>query len=76
MLQPLVNIPNLPEIQSRNATFGDTIVNIEMNGVNDTEAFSKQLDQAFRTSKVQKQIRSISTDQLSGGSRLGINTIK
>ena len=76
MLQPMVNVPKLPEIQSRAMTFGDTNVNIEMYGVNDIETFSKQLEQAIKTPKMQKIVRSVTIDRINGGSRLGVHSIK
>ena len=77
MLKPLIDLPKMPNIQPvRNSTFGDTTINIEMHEVNDVATFSRQLEQAMKTPKVQKQLRSVTTDRITGGSRLGIHTIK
>ena len=79
MLQQLVNIPNLPEIQSRNAgtTYVANYDNITLPNVTNFEEFKVGMYKDMQRNKnFEKFVRSVSTDTLSGGNRLGKNSIK
>lgn len=75
MLQPMVNVPKLPEIQSRanNIEYGDISFNFELPNVSNSDEFLKAI-QSDR--KIQKAIQSVSIDRINGGSRLGVKSIR
>lgn len=79
MLQPLVNIPNLPNITSSHsgATQVVQIDNLSLPNVTNYEEFKGKMYQDMQhNQKFETFVRSISTDRTMGGKRLSKNSIK
>jgi hypothetical protein len=73
----LIKLPDYSSLASVNnigsTTVGDMVFNIDMNNVTNAE----EIINAIQTDqKVQKALRSVTTDRIAGGTRLGVNKIK